>query len=339
MTDRYARQRILPEFGDAGQERLLGAHAAVVGVGALGCTAADLLARAGVGTVTLIDRDLVERGNLHRQTLFTERDASEGLPKAIAAERRLREVNAEVRVRAVVGDVTPANAAELLLAPTRPGVVLDCTDNFETRYLLNDLCVREGIALCYAGVIGTGARVATFAPGGACLRCVFGPAPAPGSQPTCETAGVLGPAAAVAGAMQAGDAIRVLAGAVPPPPLVRSLDVWTGEVRTMRLPERDPECETCVHGRFEFLDSAVADDAVLCGQDSVQISPRSAGRIDLAAIARRLSPLGEVRATPFMVRARIEGVEFTLFEDARAIVRGTRDAAKARATYAKYIGA
>ena len=337
MPDRYARQRILPELGDDAQRRLADAHAVVVGVGALGCAAADLLARAGLGSLTLVDRDLVETSNLHRQTLYTERDALDALPKAVAAERRLRDANPTVRLRALVHDVTPASAHTLLAE--RPAVLLDCTDAFETRYLLNDLAVRERLPLCYAGVVGTRLVVAAFTPGRACLRCVFGDPPPPGSQPTCETAGVLGPAAAIAGAYQAIDALRLLAAPDQPHPPIRSLDPWRSTHTTIAHPAPDDACPACAHARFEFLDAPHDPHAVLCGQSSVQVHPARPTTLDLAALAARLAPIGDVRATPFLLRASIDGVEFTVFEDARAIIRGTRDPARARAVYARYVGA
>lgn len=340
---------MLPGIGNEGQERLGVSHAVVVGVGALGCVSADLLVRAGVGRVTLIDRDVVEVSNLQRQTLFAEADV--GRPKAVAAAARLRAVNSGVTINAVVADVTGRNVHGMLnalcetgLPPPGPlprggGVVIDGTDNFETRYLLNDWCVKHGVPFLYAGAVGTRGMVAAFVPGGPCLRCVFEDPPEPGSQPTCETAGVLGPAVVMAGAMQAAEAIKLLsgnAGAVSRD--LATFDVWENTWRRVALPVRRTDCPCCGLGRFEFLEGASGDEAVLCGREAVQVTPRAAAQVDLASLARRLAPHGAVSASEHLVRAAIEGVEMTVFADGRAIVKGTTRPEVARSAYAKWVG-
>lgn len=350
---KYARQTVLPGIGTDGQRRLLAAHAAIVGCGTLGCVIADQLCRAGVGRLTILDRDLVEPGNLQRQVLFDAADAEARLPKAEAAQTRLAEINADVRVRPLVADLRPSNAEPLLLREKfgRPDVVLDGTDNFETRFLLNDLCVKQAIPYVYAGVVGTRAMRAVFRPSAGpsfpCLRCVFDRPPAPGSQPTCETAGVLAPAAAMIGAMQAAEAIKLLVGADDA--VSRDLvefDPWAGFFRAVDLSRsKDPDCPCCGQSNFEFLHAPDPEAAALCGRNAVQVMPvkgGQAGRLDLEAMAGALRTAGEVTRSAFMVRAVLyepSGVTLSVFRDGRAVIEGVEDPARARAIYARYIGA
>jgi adenylyltransferase/sulfurtransferase len=344
---RYHRQRILPVVGEAGMQALRSSHAFVVGVGALGCQIADLLARAGTGTLTLVDRDVVEWTNLQRQCLFDEDDAACSRPKVEAASRRLHAVNSGVRVRAIAADFCARNASKLFAeaAAERPvGVLLDGTDNFETRYLLNDLSVHLGVPYVYGGAIGTRAMAATFNAGAdaPCLRCVFPEPPAPGSQPTCDTAGVLGPAVSLAASWQAAMAMRCLMGAPAGEFVLHDVDVWQGSSRAMRM-RRAPDCPCCgAARRRDFLECIHEGRTTLCGSDAVQVWPRPGleTTIDLHGLASRLAGAGRVQASAMMVRFTPAegGVEMSLFADGRAIVRGTRDEAKARAAYAKYVG-
>lgn len=355
---RYQRQMLLPGWGRDGQERLGRAHAMIVGVGALGCSTADLLARAGVGTLTLVDRDVVEATNLQRQVLFAERDV--GLPKAEAAARRLAEVNSSIRVRPVAADFTPRNAERFLGDPGSaaglPGVdiLVDGTDNFETRYLLNDLSVKRGLPYAYAGVVGTRGMQATLVPGSArrrvataCLRCIFEDAPQPGSGPTCDTAGVLGPAVAIVTGAQSADVLKVLLGREDALGVtLLEFDLWSNERRRVTLPGPRRDCPCCGHSRYEFLESQHASDwGVLCGQNAVQLTPAAPAILDLDAMARRLAGVGEVLRTGFMVRVRVtlDGphtppLEISVFADGRAIVRGTTKPELARGVYARYVG-
>lgn len=346
---KYARQTVLPGMGPEGQRRLLAGHAAVVGCGTLGCVIADQLCRAGVGRLTILDRDLVEPGNLQRQVLFDAADAEARLPKAEAAQTRLGEINADVRVRALVADLRPSNAEALLFDGKfgPPGVVLDGTDNFETRFLLNDLCVKHAVPYVYAGVVGTRAMRAVFRTGGCCLRCIFDRPPAPGSQPTCETAGVLAPAAAMIGAMQAAEAIKILVGAEDA--VSRDLveiDAWGGLLRKVDLSRsKDPECPCCGLGVYEFLHAPDPEAAALCGRNAVQVMPLkggAAGHLDLEAMAGALRHAGEVTRSAFMVRAVLyehSGVTLSVFRDGRAVIEGVEDPGRARAIYARYVGA
>lgn len=365
---RYHRQTLLPGVGEAGQRRLLGSHALIVGCGALGCAAADLLCRAGVGMITTVDRDYVELTNLQRQTLFEEADAAEAMPKAEAARRRLTRVNSAVALRAVVDDFNHRTAPPLLAtgagAPA-VGVIVDGTDNFETRYLLNDLAVARGVPYVYGGVVGTTGMQMTVLPaspqGAArpwagretpCLRCLFEEAPPAGTTPTCDTAGVLGPAVSIVAGFEAAEAIKVLLGAWDR--VARSLltlDLWSNELRRMDVSgARRADCPCCGRGEHPHLDgSAASEAATLCGRGSVQVAPSddaASARIDLVRLAATLAPHGSFSATPYMLRGVLsaersdtgEPIELAVFPNGRAIIKGTTKPDHARTLYARYIG-
>lgn len=372
--DRYHRQTLLDVFGAEGQARLSGGHALLVGCGALGSVSAELLARAGVGTITIIDRDVVELTNLQRQMLFDESDAKGGLPKAHAAARRLGQINSTISIRPIVADVSCRTIDRLVFdeASLRPDVIVDGTDNFQTRYLLNDLAVREGVPLVYAGAVGMEGLSMTILPGAAdagwtdvqatpCLRCVFPDVPAPGSaasSATCDTVGVLGPVTAMMASIQACEALKVLLGRYDA--ISRSLlrvNLWTNEMRQIDLSgarrgaaSNDP-CPCCAGREFVFLSGEAGDSsATLCGREAVQISPASVesnGAIDLEQLRARLSQHGSFIASRFMVRGLLDAevgemgrrIELTVFPDGRAIVGGTAQVARARSVYAKYVGA
>ena len=341
---------LLPGFGPQGQRRLAESRALIVGCGALGCAIADLVVRAGVGTVTIVDRDIVELTNLQRQTLFTEADVADGLPKAEAARRRLAAVNSGVDVRAIVADFTASNAESLAAEALRDGgVLLDGTDNFETRYLLNDLAVKLARPYIYGGAVGTRGMAMSIIPGTTpCLRCMFEEPPPPGSTPTCDTAGVLGPVIAMVGAGQACDAIKVLLGRTDLlANALTDLDLWENTTRRIQLAGPRPDCPCCGQRRFEYLDSRRASGTTsLCGQDAVQITPAQPGALDLAALAERLRPHGEFAALGrFLVRGTLREersgespVHLTVFADGRAIVKGTVRPEQARSIYARYVG-
>jgi len=341
---RYHRQMLLEGIGDEGQRRLLDSHAVVVGVGALGCVASDLLARAGVGRITLVDRDVVELTNLQRQVLFDERDAAEAVPKGEAARRRLTAVNSQIEIHAVVADFEHRRAEKIALegAFGKPDAILDGTDNFETRYLLNDLAVKHGIPYCYGGAVATTGMAMTIVPGSTpCLRCLFEEPPPAGSAPTCDTVGVLGATVAITAACQAGEAIKILSGNTER--LSNSLlefDQWTNTRRRLDIGAmRRDDCPCCAHKRFEYLSGERAGSTVgLCGQNAVQVAGAGEGKIDLDALAARLRGHGEFERTPFLVRGEVEGLGLTVFGDGRAIVRGTDRADVARSIYAKYVG-
>jgi adenylyltransferase/sulfurtransferase len=333
--ERYSRQILFHGLGEEGQEKLLASRAAIVGCGALGSFQADLLARAGVGSLTLVDRDYVEWSNLHRQGLFEESDAEQGLPKAVAAARRLARVNAGVAVAPRVSDLVPENVAELL---GDAQIVLDGTDNFETRYLVNDFCVSRRIPWIYGGAVGSYGLVMAVLPDlTACFRCVY-PEPPAGVQPTCETEGVLASVPAVIASLQAVEALKILAGRRQEvTPWITTVDVWKGVVRQVRSPERAPKCVTCAERRFQHLEGARRAPISLCGRNAVQIHERDRP-LDLAALRERLAPLGEVRANEFALRFFLPSYEMTVFPDGRTIIKGTTDVGVARSLYARYVG-
>lgn len=354
---RYHRQMLLQGWGREGQSRLAHSHALIVGLGALGCQTADLLARAGVGTLTLIDRDLVEFTNLQRQCLYTERDAIAALPKAHAAAARLRDVNSSITLHAISADLTARNALALV---NTPDILIDGTDNFETRFLLNDLAVKLQVPFAYAGVIAARAMQMTVVPTPAhaatpCLRCIFEELPQPGTTPTCDTAGVFAPAVAIIAGAQASDALKVLAGRSDL--LSHSMlefDLWTNQRRRLDLRTLGPRanCPCCQQQHFEFLFGLhECEPTILCGQNAVQVTPTlssTPANLPLDAFATKWKPLGEVSLSTFMVRVRPTPVaessaslplELSLFTDGRAIVRGTTSIAVARSLYAKLVGA
>jgi adenylyltransferase/sulfurtransferase len=334
---RYARQILFAPLGEEGQRRLGASRVTLVGAGALGSTLADHLVRAGVGSLRICDRDFVELSNLQRQTLFDEEDVRAGLPKAAAAARKLARVNSDVSVEPVVRDVNLSNIEELI---RDADLVLDGTDNFETRFLLNDACAKLGKPWVYGGCVGSSGMVLAVRPGeGPCLACVLGAMPAPGTSPTCDTAGVLNTAVGVTASIEAGEAIKILSGRheALAGGLV-TVDVWTSTFRTLKV-ARSPGCEVCVKRRFRHLESSPSGAVSLCGRNAVQISPAPGAILDLAEAERRLAPLGPVSRNDYLLKFEADGCELTLFPDARAIIRGTEDVTRARALYARYVGA
>jgi molybdopterin-synthase adenylyltransferase len=333
--ERYSRQILFAGIGERGQEAMLRSHAAIVGCGALGSFHAAALARAGTGRLTIIDRDYIEPGNLHRQWLFEESDAAEGLPKAAAAQRRIARINSGVDVRGIVADVTASNIDSLL---NGADVILDGTDNFDTRYLINDYAVSRGIPWIYGAAVGSYGLVMPVIPGvTACLRCVY-PEQPEGAQPTCETAGVLNVIVSVIASLQVADALKILSGqAGRVQPRITTVDVWDGGIRQIAAPERDPDCPTCGRRDFQYLERTRLPDVSLCGRNAVQVRDRER-TIDLVELAARLAPLGEVRANEYALRFLIPPYEMTVFPDGRAIVKGTSDPGVARSLYSRYVG-
>jgi len=335
VNERYSRQTRFTPFGAEGQEKLSSATAVIVGCGALGTVQASLLARAGAGAIRLIDRDYVEESNLQRQILYTEADARDGLPKAEAARRHLLEANSGILVEAHIADLNPENAADLL---ADAGVILDATDNFETRYLINDYAVRAATPWIYgAAVGGYGIAMPVLPADSACFRCVY-PSPPGGAQPTCETAGVLGPVTSLIGSLQAMEALKILSGrAAAVRRKIFTADLWHGPVRETSMPARDPDCPCCARREFTWLTGRRAPVS-LCGRNAVQIHERRRP-IDLTRLASQLEGLGEIRGNEFALRFRAGDYHLTVFPDGRAIVKGTTDIGVARGIYARYIGA
>jgi molybdopterin-synthase adenylyltransferase len=334
--ERYSRQMLFRPLGRAGQERLAAARVLVVGCGALGSVLANTLVRAGVGFTRLVDRDIVELSNLQRQVLYDEADARDGTPKAVAAARALAAINSTVTIEPVVADVTNDNVEPLL---AEVDLVVDGLDNFAARYLINDACVKQGLPWVYAGVVASYGMVMPVVPGeGPCYRCVFPEVPPPGQAQTCDTVGVLGPAVNVVASFAAMEAMKLLVGAETERALL-AVDVWRNSFERLPMPPRDAACPACGQRRFEFLEAwAPRETAVLCGQDAVQVSGGAGKAASLTALAERWRPLGQVVVTPYMARLRLGPHELTVFQDGRAIIKGTDDASVARSLYARYVG-
>lgn len=333
--ERYSRQILFAGIGEAGQRKLLDSSAVVVGCGALGSAAAGLLVRAGVGRVRVVDRDFVELSNLQRQTLFDEADARESLPKAVAAERKLRAMNSSVAVEGVVADLTPANALDLLSGFS---ILLDGADNFETRFLVNDAAVRLGVPWIYAAVVASYGVTMAIEPGRtACLACLIEPSSGGGLEETCDTAGILNSAAGLIASLEVAGALRRLTGGTASSARLVSADVWTGRFQSVAV-ERNPDCRACVRGELRYLEGKAQPHITMCGRDSVQIHERTR-RLDLGALGQRLErTAGEVRGNEFLLRFRVPPYDVTVFVDGRTIVKGTKDPSVARSLYARYIG-
>ena len=338
VINRYSRQILFDGIGRHGQDRLLESRALIIGCGALGSAQAEALARAGVGKLRLADRDFVEFSNLQRQTMFTESDATKRLPKAIAAANHIREINSDIEVELEITDVNHSNIERLIHGCD---VILDGTDNFTTRYLINDACVKHNVDWIYGAAVGSYGVTMTIRPNESpCLRCVFPEAPAAASAPTCDTAGVIMPIISIVAAVQVSEALKLLTRQTDS--LHNSLmqfDVWRNEWRHISFGEPTPDCATCGLHRFETLEPDSHEfAAILCGRHAVQISPSQPVQVDLAALSQKLRSVGEVKANDYLLRFRSGDYELTVFQDARSIIRGTDDIATARSLYAKYIG-
>lgn len=338
--DRYHRQILLKQIGQVGQRKLATSQVLIIGCGALGCMTGQLLARAGVGRIRLADRDIVEMTNLQRQVLFDEHDAAQGLPKAVAAAQHLARINSSISIEPQVIDVDGDNIERLAGGVD---LILDGTDNVATRYLINDVSVKLGVAWIYGGCVGTQGRVMVIFPRtGPCLRCLFPQPLDPVEVETCDTAGVLGPAACMVGAVQAAEAIKLLSGNEQASSIkLLSFDLWTGRFSSIDLTDQKRlDCPTCGKRQFEFLASIRSDSAArLCGQNAVQVWAVSGG-LSLEQAAQRLQSAGNVQVSPYMVRCRLAegGLVLTAFADGRVIVSGTADPARARAVVSRYFG-
>ena len=338
LQEKYSRQVLFAGIGPEGQRRLLASRATIVGCGAIGAAAGNLLVRAGVASLTIIDRDFVEPSNLQRQTLFDESDARDALPKAVAAERKLRAINSGISVKGVVADLCPHNAEELL---SDGGLILDGTDNFETRFLINDFAVQSGLPWIYAAAVASYGVTMTILPNRTpCLACLLESRNFSHSlEETCDTVGVLGPIVNLIASWQAAEALKILAGRTEAlHGRLLSCDVWTGHTQSVRV-ARNPECRACARREYDYLKGEAQPHITMCGRDSVQIHERSRA-LDLAALALRLRPAVEdIRQNDFLIRFRIAPYEMTVFADGRAILKGTKDPAVARTLYARYLGA
>jgi molybdopterin/thiamine biosynthesis adenylyltransferase len=339
-TTRYSRQILFAPIGEAGQQKLLDSRVAIVGMGALGTVLANHMVRAGIGFVRLIDRDFVEASNLQRQMLYTESHAENSLPKAIAAAESLRAVNSSVVIESVVADLTWQNAESLL---SDVDLVLDGTDNFQVRFLINDFCVKHGLPWVYGGGVSAQGMTLPILPGDTpCLRCLFDAPPAPGTTPTCDTAGVLGPIIHIVASYQAVEAMKILVGAKED---VRrtmlNLSIWDYSTHSIDVSRaRRPDCPCCGQRRFDYLEPAQRENTTsLCGRNTIQISPPDPMEIDLPALAERLRTIGKVESNKFLLRFyATDDIRLVIFPDGRVLVQGTDDIVRARSLYAKYIG-
>jgi molybdopterin-synthase adenylyltransferase len=336
---RYARQVIFPPIGEEGQRRLLDSRVTIIGVGATGSILADRIARAGVGHLRLIDRDFVELNNLQRQLVYDEDDVAAVLPKAVAMTRHLRRVNSAIAIEEIVADVSATNITGFI---ADADVVLDGTDNFTTRYLINDACVKLGKPWVYTGVIASYGMSMTIRPGEtACLRCIMGELPAPGTVPTCDTAGIIGPIVSLMGSIAVAEALKLLVGKGTLNSGMIHVDLWDNSFDRFDLGGPRPDCPACGQHEYIFLNAeAGARTTALCGRDAVQVSVVGAPMLSLPALAERLraAQVGAIQVNAYLLRAQIDGYEFTVFPDGRAIIKGTNDEATAATLYSRYVG-
>jgi molybdopterin/thiamine biosynthesis adenylyltransferase len=338
--DRYRRQMRFAPLGEEGQRRLATARVLVCGCGALGSVAADLLVRAGVGLVRIVDRDFLEADNLHRQVLFDETDVAEELPKAVAAARRLAKINSSITIEPVVADVT---AAKIRSLADDVDAMVDGTDNFETRYLLNDYAVANNRPWVFGGCVGAEGQMLAILPGETpCLSCIMPEPPPAEAQPTCETAGVIGPIVSVIASLQAAEALKILSGnAAAVNRRMTIVDLWRNELRSIGIASlRDSGgCLTCGQRDFPWLEGRRGVAATsLCGRNAVQLSSASVGGVSLVELAIKLREVGRVTANAYLLRCEVDKYRLTVFADGRTIVGGTSDPAEARVVHARYIG-
>jgi len=337
---RYARQMRYAPMGEQGQRRLSQSRALICGCGALGSVIANTLARSGVGSLRIVDRDFLETNNLQRQVLFDEQDVADGLPKAIAAANKLKKINSEIAVEPIVTDVDYKNIGDLV---TDVDVIVDGTDNFETRMLVNDVALERGLPWVYGGCLGAEGQTMTIVPGEtACLRCLMRETPPPGTTPTCDTAGILAPIINVIASFQANEALKILSGNRDAISRVLTVvDMWDNRIRQVSLESlrAASECPACNRSEFPWLSGARAShSAILCGRNAVQLSPPAGASLSFSELATKLASVGQVKQNKYLLRAAIDGYVLTIFPDGRAIIGGTDDTAVARGVYSKYVG-
>ncbi|MFQ6016223.1 MAG: ThiF family adenylyltransferase [Anaerolineae bacterium] len=335
--DRYVRQMIYPGIGQEGQEKLLSSAVAIIGCGATGSVMANNLTRAGVKRIKIADRDYIELNNLQRQILFDEQDIERGLPKAVAAAEKLRAINSDVEIEALVTDVNAGNVEGII---EDVDLVLDGTDNFETRYLINDACVKLAIPWIYCGVIASYGMTMNILPGQTpCLRCLFTEAPAPGTLPTCDTAGVLNSVVGAVASIASAEAFKLLLKRGRLNSGLIYVDLWENSFEVFDIQRREEGCLVCGQGRYEYLTAAVGTrTTAICGRDAVQVTLGTGQKLSFPELAAKLEGVGEVSYNQFMLRFKIDGYELTVFPDARAIIKGTVDEGVAKSLYAKYVG-
>ena len=336
MDDRYARQKALRHIGIKGQEKLAASRVAIAGMGALGSVQAQLLCRAGVGFLRIIDRDTVEMNNLQRQILYTEQDAAEGLPKVMAAGRRLRGINSGIRIEEIAADLNSGNAEALL---RDVDLVLDATDNMETRYLINEVCVKNGIPWIYGGAVESEGMTMNILPGGACFSCMTGRHfhEGGGESRTCSTVGVLNTLTAAVASVQCTEALKILLGSGNVRKSLLFLELWENEVQEIPV-EKNPACPVCGRGQYWYLThSAGMRTSIFCGKDAVQIIPDNKTRPDLQALREKLEKIGKVKMTSFCLDFEGAEASFQVYPDGRAIIRHVDSEGKAKSVYTEYL--
>lgn len=335
MIDRYSKQILFPGIGKKGQRKLGNSCVVVIGCGALGTIIAATLVRAGVGKVRIVDRDLIEYHNLHRQILFDEDDIKNQLPKAIAAERHLKKVNSSIDIEGIVADVNYNNIERLV---SGADLILDGLDNFETRFLINDVSLKHNIPWVYGGAISSLGTTMTIIPGETpCFRCLCPVVPHPQTVPTCDTEGVIGPAPFVIGSLESAEAMKILVKADTINRDLIMIDVWEGIFHHLKISSHE-NCPAC-QGKYEFLEGkAGLKTTSLCTQNAVQVLNLDVENLSFEKLAARIKPIAEVRYNEFMLRFTVNNHEMIVFPDGRAILRNTTDESLARQLYTQYIG-
>jgi molybdopterin/thiamine biosynthesis adenylyltransferase len=336
--ERYSRQVRFAPIGEEGQARIQSSRVTLIGLGALGTVSADLLVRAGVGFLRIIDRDFVELSNLQRQSLFDEDDVRNSLPKVIAAQTRLKRINSTIQIEALVEDVNPTNVEDFI---TDSDLVLDGLDNFETRFVINDACAKLSKPWIYTGAVGSYGLVMPILPGKtACLRCLMGSLPAPGTTPTCETSGVIAPITHTIASIQVAEALKYLTGNLEEDEIrLISYEIWSHRFQRMNL-GRDvmSSCPVCSEAKFEYLNGTPLRTISLCGRNAVQLIPGVKAEMDFGQLSKSIAAFGDVQFNDFLLRCSSPPYELTLFKDGRAIVKGTEEASLARSVYSKMVG-
>lgn len=335
MANRYARQIALSEIGKSGQERLEASSVVIIGCGALGSVAADNLTRIGVGKIKMLDRDIVELENLGRQVLFNEDDVKERLPKAKAAQDHLRKINSEISIEGITEDVDQDNIEDII---DGFDLVLDDTDNMETRFLINDACVKKGIPWIYAGAVETQGMTMTVVPGiTACLNCFIEETPPSGALPTCHQAGIINTTTNIIASIQTTEAVKLLIGKGAGGYLT-AFDIWKQEFKRIKI-DRRQDCPTCSKKEFKFLEEGLKSWCrVFCGRNSVQINPKRNDELDLDKLSDKMKNLGKLTNHGLFLNFTDSTFDITLFKSGRAIIKGTTDESVAKSVYCRYIG-
>ncbi len=327
--NRYSPQILLSQIGEEGQNRLQKSKVTIIGCGALGTGIAEHLTRAGIGHILLVDRDFIELDNLQRQHLFGEADVGE--PKAITAQEKLKAINSEITITSMVTDVNQTNVEQFIKGRD---LILDGTDNLNVRYIINDACIKLKIPWIYGACVSVNGMTMNILPEGPCFRCLLPQMPAPGSVPSCDTVGIINTLPGVISSLQSTEALKFLTGELLDSHLI-IIDVWEKDFRTVAVSRRE-DCPCCVNHMYEFMKSP-EEVTVLCGRDAVQVNPHKKS-ISLKDLAQRLTPLGTVRETPYILFFSVDQYTLSIFSDGRAIIKGTNDAKKAKSLYAKYVG-